>query len=165
MKHHVGQTGNGVAVYVNLIGSEASKQISQQPYLLGLITEALQQIKPRGQEVNVERDMGRNIGYSFVVRTSDTDSIFYAQILKDTTYTRFIKNGKPKSTSYLTLQLRLDSEDNEYELHNVYVGRLSPPRPGSTDETAESKTYWANHAFIVGNQTLQLRTVTKVCPY
>lgn len=165
MKHYVGQTNNGTDVYVDLIRSEAAKQIAQQPHLLGLVAEALQQITPQGTLVDIEHDMGRAIGYSFVIRTTDTDPIFYAQLLKEDTYTRFIKNGKPLATRHLTLHLRLNEESNEYELHDVWMGRLSPPRPGSAGETAESKSYWSNHAFILGNQPLQLRTVTKVCPY
>ena len=39
------------------------------------------------------------------------------------------------------------------------------PRPGSADETPESKPYWLNHALIFDNQPLQLQTLTKECPY
>ncbi len=164
MKHSIGQTGNGILVYVDLIKSQAAKHIAQQPRLLTLVAEALQQAEPHGVEANIECDMGRAVGYSFVVKTAGTDGIFYAQLLRDDTYFRFIKNRKPLPTQYLSMVLRQD-ESGAYELHDAWVGRLNPPRPGTTGETAESKSYWDTHAFILSNETLQLRTITKECPY
>ncbi len=164
MKHPIGQTRNGIAVYVDLIQSQAAKHIAQQPHLLGLVAEALQQTTLRGSDAKIEHDMGRVIGYNFIVKTTDSDTIFYAQLLRDDTYTRFVKNGKPLSTQYLSMVLHL-GEDGDYQLTDAWIGRLSPPRPGTADETAESKSYWASHAIILGNESLQLRTVTRACPY
>jgi len=164
VKHPIGQTRNGIAVYVDLIQSRAAKHIAQQPHLLGLIAEALRQTTLRGANAMIEHDMGRAIGYNFVVKTAPTDGVFYAQLLREDTYTRFVKNGKPLSTQYLSMVLHRNSDDS-YELNDAWIGRLSPARPGTADETAESKAYWADHAIILGNESLQLRTVTKVCPY
>jgi hypothetical protein len=164
MKHPIGHSRNGIAVHVDLIQSQAAKHISQQPHLLNLIAEALQQTSLSGPNPVVERDMGRPVGYNFVVKTSGTDTVFYAQVLRDDTYTRFIKNGKPNSTQYLSMLLHKNA-DNEYDLVDAWIGRLSPPRPGTSDENAESKPFWESHAIILGNESLQLRTVTKVCPY
>lgn len=164
MKHLIGQTRNGIAVYVDLIQSHAAKHIAQQPHLLNLLAEALQQTTVKSTNAQIEHDMGRPIGYNFVVKTTSSDGVFYAQLLRDDTYTRFVKNGKPLATQHLSMVLRQDKND-AYELHDAWIGRLSPPRPGTPDETAESKPYWADHAIILGNESLQLRTVTKVCPY
>lgn len=115
-------------------------------------------------EVSMEHDMSRPIGYSLIIETSDKDIIFYGRLLKDDVYTRFVKNGKPLSTRYITVTLLRDS-DNNYELSDVSIGRMRPPRPGSTDETAKSKAYWSNHAFILDDQPVQTQTVTRTCPY
>jgi hypothetical protein len=165
MKHPLGHSRNDIAVFVDLIQSEAAKHIAQQPHLLGLVREALQHASLRGPNVTIEHDMKRAIGYSFVVSTSDSDAVFYAQLVRDATYTRFVKNGEPLATQHLTLVLHRNEDDATYNLHDAWIGRLNPPRPGSTEETDESKTYWANHALILGNQPLQLRSVTKICPY
>lgn len=165
MKHPIGQTRNGKAVTVDLIHSKAAKHIAQQPHLLSLAAEVLQQTNLRGPRVTLEHDMGRAIGYNFVIRTTDSASIFYAQLLRDDIYTRFVKNGKPDATQHLSLILERNPDDGTYELHDAWIGRLSPPRPGSADETTESKPYWDNHALILSDQSLQLRTVTKTCPY
>jgi hypothetical protein len=164
MKHVITDTSNGIPVYVDLIHSQAAEHISSQPNLLGLVKEVLQQTTAKGDHVDIETDMGRGIGYSYVVTTSEKDSIVYAQLMRDDTYTRFVKNGTPLTTQFLSIQLRR-AEDGSYELHDTWVGPLTPPHPGSSDETSESKPYWADHAVVLGNQRLQVRSATKVCPY
>jgi hypothetical protein len=165
MRHHIGYSSNGIAVNVDLIRSEAAKHISREPHLLGLIVEVLQKTKLKGPEIAIEHDMGRTIGHDFIVPTQPTDNVFYAQLLHDNIYTRFVKNGKPSTTSCLAMRLHRDETGEEYQLDDVWIGRLTPPRPGSASETAESTDYWSTHAVVQGNQPMQLRTVTKVCPY
>lgn len=164
MKHPIGHTSNGTPVYVDLIHSDAAAHIAQQPHLLGLVKEVLRKTALHDSEINIEHDMGRTIGYDFVVSTTDNDVVFYARPLQDSIYARFVKNGKPVSAQHLALTLRRD-EEGSYELLDTWVGHLSPPRPGSVRETTESKPYWAKHAFVLDNQPIQSRTLTKVCPY
>ena len=164
MKHPITQARNGAQVYTDLIKSPAAAHIASQPSLLTLVKEVLERTNLTGPKVRMEHDMGRDIGYDFVAETSETDVIFYAQGLREDTFTRFVKNGKPQATHYLTVIL-LKDESGEYELRATWIGRLSPPTPGSNDETSESKTFWGNHAQIFDRQPVQLRTVTKVCPY
>lgn len=164
VKHLVGLTQNEVQVYVDLISSPAAKHIAQQPQLLTLAKEMLERVAVHGTEMNIEYDMKRTIGYSFVVATTEKDTILYGCLLKDDVYMRFVKNGKPLQAHYLTATLLQDSESN-YELFDVWIGRLSPPRPGSANETSASKQYWSNHAFVLDSQPLQARTVTRTCPY
>jgi hypothetical protein len=165
MVHLIGHAKNGIPVHVDLIGSSGARQIAQQPQLLTLMAEALKQTSLHGPRAVVERDMGRAIGYDFVVSTSESDTVFYCQTAQDDTYTRFIKNGKPAMTQFLTITLRRSTKSLAYDLLDVRVGRINPPRPGATDETPESRPYWANHAIVFGGQTLQPRTITKKCPY
>jgi hypothetical protein len=165
VNHPIAQTRNGIEVYVDLIHSEAAKHIAKQPHLLGFVEEMLRKTSCRGPKVVIEHDMGRVIGYNFVVSTSETDNIFYALNLHDDIYARFVKNGKPTTTQYLTAVLHRSEDGKSYELQDAWIGRLSPPRPGSVNESPDSRPYWANHAFVFDSQSLQLRTVTKVCPY
>jgi len=164
VKYLIGQTRNSAQVYVQLIGSQAGKHISRQPQLLSLAKEMLAAVTLQRQDIRLEYDMKRPIGYSFVIETTDKDVILYGRLLKDDLYTRFVKNGKPLSTRYLSVALSKGS-DNNYELSDIWIGRLTPPRPGSSDETTESKPFWSNHAFILDSQPIQLQTVTKTCPY
>jgi len=164
MKHPIAQTHNGAQVYIDLVKSQAAMHVSQKPHLLNLVKELVQQIKATTPEVNLEQDMGRVLGYSTVVETGDKDTILYAQLLHDDVYTRFTKNGKHAATQHLTVLLRRD-DNGEYELYDTWIGHIAPPRPGSKNETAESKSFWENHAVVFDGQPLQQRTITKVCPY
>jgi len=164
MKHPVGITANNIPVYVDLTRSQAAVHIAQQPHLLGLVKEALGRLTISDSTINVECDMGRTIGYSLVVKTTDKDAILYARLLHDDIYTRFVKNGKPVKTSYLTISLQKE-DSKAYILADTWIGRSNPPRPGSPHETAESRPYWADHAFVFDNQPIQVRTVIRQCPY
>lgn len=165
MRHPLGRSRNGFEVYVDLIQSKAARHIAKQPQLLGYIEEMLRKTDCRGADVVIEYDMGRIIGYDFVINTKDTDNVFYAQMLHDEIYTRFVKSGKPLTTQYLSVILHRSEYNAAYEVKDTWIGPLSPPRPGSANETAESRAYWATHAYILDTQPLQLRTVTKECPY
>lgn len=164
MKHYVGQTQNGLQVYAYLTGSKVSARLSRQPRLLTLAREMLAAVTLREPEICMEYNMQRQIGYDFTISTTDEDVVFYARLLKDDIYTRFVKNGEPLPTNYLTLTLLQDSDEN-YELSDLWIGHFMPPRPGSTDEVADSKLYWSRHAFILADQPLQTQTITKICPY
>ncbi len=164
MKHPIGFTKNGVEVYAYLTRSTIEKRLSRQPYLLTIAKEMLAEVTLNGPKIYIEHDMRRQIGYDFIISTTEKDTVFYAQLMKDKVYTRFVKVGEPIHTSYITATLQQD-DDNNYELSDIWIGRLMPPRPGSDDETAGSKPYWSNHAFILGDQALQTRSLTKICPY
>lgn len=164
MKHTIGLTHNNVTVYVDLIHSQAGNQIARSPYMLGLLRELIERTVINGKELQFDQDMGRPIGHESIVETSEADTIIYAQKLKDSTYTRFVKNGKPQQTQYVTLILRKDSDDS-YELLDTWIGRLTPPRPGSEHEIATSKPYWATHAYLLDGEPVQSKSITKVCPY
>jgi hypothetical protein len=165
MTHFVGNSKNKLPVHVDLINSNAAKRIAHHPYLLAVAAEALQHITLTKPIVNLEYDMGRNIGHDFVVETNASDNIFYVQLVRDRVYTRFIKNGTPLPTRYVSMTLARDQKSDPYHIQDVWVGRLAPPRPGSDEETPQSKTYWEGHAIVFGNEPIQSRTLTKTCPY
>ncbi len=164
MKHPITSTQNGTAVYVDLIKSPAALHIAQQPYLLGLIKELIRHRQVDGETLSIDHDMGRPVGNALVVETSDKDVVIYAQRVREDMYTRFVKNGSPKQSPYVSVILRRD-DDGEYELHDTWIGRLTPPRPGSGQETDDSLSYWQSHAYVYNHDAIQARTVTKVCPY
>lgn len=164
MKHPVGQSGNGVAITVDLIHSMAAKRISQQPHLLGYANEILQKQALKKSTVLIEHDMGYDVGYAPIVTTSDEDIVFYGQVLREAIYSRFVKKTKAEHTSFITISLERD-EDGSYQINDIWIGQFYPPRPGDENETAESLAYWQSHAFVFDNQSLQPRTVTKTSPY
>lgn len=163
--HFIGNTYNDIPVFVDLLTSDAAIHISQQPYLLTLAAEALRHATLTGAKINLEQDMGRTIGYDYVVETTAANVVFYAQLMQETIYTRFVKNGEPLHTNYLTMALSYDEADAHYDVSDIWIGRIRPPRPGSAQETPKGNLYWEGHAFVFENQRLQSRTLTKTRPY
>jgi len=163
--HFLCTTQDGIGVYVDLIHSEAAHSIARQPQLLEIVKEVLTRRTLTGNKVRIEHDMGRTLGYDYVVHTSDNSIVFYARLLHDSVYTRFVKNGRPTLTQYVAFTLHSRNSTNGYELREVKIGRMTPPRPGAPDEIPESRQYWDNHALIHDSQILQSRTMTKACPY
>jgi len=163
--HIVGYARNGMLVQIDLIRSAAAASISRQPHLLTLAAEALTRITLRKPEQIIEYDMGHDIGYDFVVKTVASHAVFYAKLVKDSTYTRFVKNVKPLTSTYLTLQLRQSADGSSYLLEEARIGHSVPPRPGSLEENDLSRPYWAEHAYIFDNPPVQPQTLTKECPY
>jgi hypothetical protein len=151
-------------VLVNLIDSAAAKHIARQPHLLGYAQDIVRSKALRKQSTTViEHDMGHPVGYTAVVATTDDDTVFYARLIKDTAYTRFVKKNEPQATQHITLLLHY-VEDGTYELDDIWIGHFYPPRPGTAEATDASESFWANHAFVFDNQSLQPRTISKVAP-
>ena len=151
-------------VYVNLISSQAGHYLSRRPHIIAIIQELLSGKRLRGPRVVIERDMGRDIGTTDVVATSDTDTIYYAQPLKSDVYSRFAKNRYPQSSSLLTIIVDKDSEGN-YEVTDTWIGSHHPAFPGDEHATEDSKSFWLTHALVQDAQAVQSKSITKTCPY
>lgn len=164
MIHPICTMKDGTEVYVDLIRSTAAQAIARQPQLVTLLKEALLSKKLLDPEFTLEYDVGRVIGQDLIVDALNEDAIFYAREIHNDAYTRFIKLSKPPATNYVSAVLRR-AANGHYELCDVRIGRLALPRPGSANETPDSRAYWERHAFVYNGQALQPRTVTKLRPY
>ena len=163
-KYVILEHGAGYKVYVNLISSSAGRYASRHPQVINLMKEALVTVKLSGAEVSVEKDMGRVIGNSDIVETTDKDTIYYAQPIKQTVFSRIARNRLPSPSRKLTVHLKRDKAGN-YEIINAWVGPSSPPFPGDKDEKSNSKAYWQTHALVQDAQKVQSQSITKTCPY
>ena len=163
-KFTIVESTNGHEIYVNLIVSPAGQYLSRHPHVINLIKEALTTAELSGSRVVVEQDMGRGIGTTDIIVTTDKDVIYYAQPVKTEVFSRFARNKFPQVCQTLTIIAEQDIEGN-YEIRDTWVGPFSPPFPGDELETAESKAYWETHALVQDAQPIQSKTITKVCPY
>ncbi len=163
-KYVIAESPNGYEIYVNLIASSAGQYLSRQPYVLNLIKEVLGSVKLTTPQVAIEHDMGRIIGNTDIVETSEKDTIFYAQPSKRKVFSRFAKNRFPSPSQHLTIILGQDADGN-YEIYDTWIGPCSPPFPGDEKANDKSKLYWQNHALVMDAQAVQSKTITKVCPY
>jgi hypothetical protein len=164
IKHPIANTRDGIAVYVDLIRSPASINISREPHIVALIKELLKSTGVTGKTVTLEVDFGRTIGNTDIVETTEKDHIVYAKRIKHDTFTRFVRRRIPLPTTFVTIILHKD-DDGDYELYDAWIGRKAPSMPGSDSETSESRNFWANHALIIEGQPLQTRTLTLTCPF
>ena len=151
-------------VYVNLISSPAGHYLSRRPHIIALIKELLAKKKLKGQRITLEADMGRDIGTTDVIVTSEKDTIYYARAVKSEVFSRFAKNRHPQASTKLTVILERDA-DGDYEVRDTWIGANHPAFPGGEYETAESKAYWRTHALVQDALAIQSKSITKDCPY
>jgi hypothetical protein len=155
---------DGHEVYVNLIDSSAGQYLSRQPYVLGLVKELSDSLKFENKSIFISRDMGRVIGNTEIIDTTEKDTIYYAKAYKKKVFSRFAKNRFPIRSSMLTVIFERDP-GGDYELLDTWIGPQCPPFPGDERETSSSKAYWESHALVHDAQIVQNKTVTKQCPY
>lgn len=158
------ETNNDYCIYINLISSPAGRYLSRRPHVIALVRELLANKKLHGRRVIVERDLGRNIGTTDIVSTSDSDNIYYAQPLKSEIYSRFAKNRYAQPSSLLTIIVVRDSDGN-YEVTDTWVGANHPAFPGDKYATIDSNDYWKTHALVQDAQIIQSKSITKTWPY
>ncbi len=163
-KFAISEPKNGHSIYVNLISSSAGRYLSRQPYVISLVKELLASKKLRGERMVIEQDMGRAIGMTDIVATSDKDTIYYAQPTKSEVFSRFAKNRYPQLSNTLTV-IALQDTDGNYEVTDIWIGPNCPAFPGDEYETLESKAYWQTHALVQDAQIIQSKSITKTCPY
>ena len=163
-KFFLDEQDTSYSIYVNPISSAAGKYLSRRPYLFAVVKELAVATTLHGKRVVVEKDMGREIGTTDVVPTSDDDTIYYALVSKSDVFMRFAKNRDPLASSILTVIFEQD-EKGDYEVSDTWIGSCRPPFPGEASETKKSKKFWQTHAFVHDSQAIQTKSVTKVCPF
>ncbi len=165
MSLHVGSSKNGRIVKVDLANSSAADTISRHPHLVTLAGEALRTITLNGERSVITYDMGHTLGYDFVIEVTKPETVFYAQLVKGTTYIPFTKIDKPISTQLITMTLLYRQDEGCYYLDDICMGVFKPPLPGTNGETPDSLPYWRTHAYIYGNQPIKVSTITRESPY
>jgi len=163
-RYPISESDKSYTVYVNLISSPAGHYLSRQPYVIALIKELLAKKQLQGKRIVIEQDLGRNIGMTDIVATSDKDTIYYAQPVRSEVFSRFAKNRLPQISNRLTIIAEQDADGN-YEVSNTWIGPNCPAFPGDEHETTDSKPFWQTHALVQDAQAIQSRSITKVCPY
>jgi hypothetical protein len=162
--HQVAKSANDKQVYADLISKPLANDVSNNPHLLRLAETVISLCHLEGAKVQLEYDMGHDIGRSDRVITTDMDIVFYARESKTAGYTRFVKNRQSKPTGCITINLIQDDVGN-YEVTNIWIGKTYPVTPDHAKAKANSQAYWSRHAVIYNGQPLVASTLTKTCPY
>lgn len=154
---------NGIAVYVDPIGSHAATHFNDSPGLESLVITFLRDTVLTGEKEHLEHNFHKPIGKTDLVETISADSIIYAKRLNRDNYSRFVLNKQASDSSTITVVLY--KKDDHYILYSAYVGLKVPSFPSSPTATAESIPFWKTHALVWGTQEVQPGTETSDWPW
>jgi hypothetical protein len=163
IREFIGQSRNGERVYIDPQETKVALHLAEAPQLRELITEVLEKVDLVGDNVAIEKDLGRTVGETTLVETDDNDEIIYAKRLQRDKYTRFVVNKMAQPTQFVTVILH--KTDEGYRLWSAWCGQLVPTSPGGDDEMPKSQGFWRNHALVYDETIIQLDTVTATCPW
>lgn len=163
MRQKIATSKNGHFVFLDDKITNVSLHIIETPNLIELVGEVLSSTDLTGDNVAIEKDIGRIAGKTSMVETNDDDEIVYAKRLHRGKFTRFVKNKSLMQTSFVTVILH--KTDDGYNLWSAWCGRLVPTSPGDKDEMPKSQGFWRNHALVYDENIVQLDTITATCPW
>lgn len=163
MKELVTFSRNQQPVYIDHDATKVALHIQETPLLLELVKEVIVGADLSGDNVAIEKDMGRTIGETTLVETTDGDTIVYAKRLGREKYTRFVIGKSAQATSYVTVILH--KVDDGYNLWSAWCGKLVPTSPGGDDEMPKSQGFWRNHALVYDEAIIQPGSITTACPW
>lgn len=141
------------------------------------IAEALSRVSADSRQyVEAEVDLGRNIGQTICVRTTDADDIVYAKRWRRKGLSRLVRNRHPESCTTVFLALKKADEDAErYILMTAFIGAKAEPEPWDDEyfsqqvdsAVARQKAikFWLNHALILQIEDVAPETITDKCPW
>lgn len=152
---HLCYSSNQVDIVFDPIESHAATHLEDTPELKRAVVEALSKTAVLGESMIFEHNLGRVIGKTDLVETTDEDEIIYAKRKNRQT---------PGDCSTVTIFLERQP-DQTYVLGSAWVGYLGPSFPGDENETRESRPYWNQHALVWGRQEIQSGTETTGCPW
>ncbi|MNR24954.1 hypothetical protein D3C85_1420710 [compost metagenome] len=127
--------------------------------MLELVKEAIEGVDIVGEdEILFEKDMGRIVGATSLVETTDIDEIVYAKRKERDKYSRFAKNRELTPTSYIVVCVR--KQGDEYTLWTAWCGRLLPK------EAYDPASHFSRtHALAYDEDLVRLGTITAVNPW
>lgn len=111
------------------------------------------------------------IGITSLVETDENSEIIYAKRKERNLYTRFVKNRKGSITSsFVVILNKSRNNDNDYFLVTMFPGKGAyrepeDPNISTKEELIQSLLFWENHALVFDESTINLETITPICPY
>lgn len=151
---YIGKLKNGKEVYDT---KDSRWQSAHKIVTPELLQEALGKIEiDDGQDLFVDSiDMGRVIGKTYCVQTTELDQVFKARRNGRVGETPTVINKAPADCSKLAIVLN-KNDNKSYILATTYIGEITPMEPwdqallelGDQQKIQESKEFWSNHALV-----------------
>lgn len=148
-----------------LVVDVANSHVATHGSVLPFLADALAMMSSDDQEVVIsELDMGRVVGESIRVATTDTDEIVYAQRPNRRGLTRFVKNRKPDPCSRVVVLVKRTT-GGAYVLLTAFIGTRCPAEPWDRNADKTSVPFWNKNALIWGAEEVIPGTETTKCPW
>jgi len=158
---HVERLGvslDGKPIFLDRSNTNVTYHLLETPDLLNLVREALSTIEVAdNDQVVVERDLGRIVGTTNLVETTDSDEIIYAKRIGRDAYSRFAKKRQPIPCRSIVVVLRRG--ESGYYLWTAMCAKLQPKEAWIDDSV-----YNQTHAMAYDESLVQLSTVTTSRP-
>lgn len=155
----LGFDAHGKVVFLDPANTNVEYHLLETPSLLDLVREVLPSIELTGDEqIVVEKDLGRVVGTTSLVETTDEDEIVYAKRIGRDSYSRFAKNRELTPCSSIVVVLR--KRDDKYYLWTAMCGKMLPE-----DAYDKDSKFNATHALVYDEKLIQVETLTESRPF
>lgn len=154
----LGVSANGTTVLLDYANTNVEYHLLETPHLLDLVSEVVPLItlSDEAQQV-IEYDMGRVVGTTNLVETTDADEIVYAKRIGRESYSRFAKSRQSEPCQSIVLVFR--QHQGYVYLWTAMCGRLLP------DEAyVFGSDFNRTHAMAYDEALVQLDTITTIDP-
>ncbi|MBP9738288.1 hypothetical protein KBD20_01225 [Candidatus Saccharibacteria bacterium] len=156
MPELLGTSKNGCNVFTDIETTNIKLHILENPGLLSLVKEVIERSNVSGPNVGIECNLGRVVGQTSCVKTSDTDEIVFAKRKQRDSYSRFVKNRRLEDTSIVSVVLF--QKDYGYLVWSAWCGALVPTSPDSEGKMKTSEGFWDSHALVYDPGVIQIKT-------
>jgi hypothetical protein len=161
------RSANGFDIIYRPQHSHTAAHFKDAPGLREIVSECLSSQELDGEIVAKDINMGRTIGETNVVETTEADEIVYAirAKRKDQGYVPFTKSQTSHPSSLLSVYL-VRKNANSYELLSTWIGEYDSPNfPQMENATIDSMPFWRRHAFVWGSQEIIAGSERMDCPW
>lgn len=145
-KQFLCKSANGIDVFIDPNSTNIGVHTVENPELMDLVKEGLSQSMVSGENVALEIDMGRIIGITNCIETTEDDEVIFARRIGRTSYSRFVKNREPEETNILAIILH--KKLRGYNLWSAWCGKLVPTKRDITGKMRTIEGFWDNHALV-----------------
>lgn len=150
---YIGELPNGMEVY-DKSPEESHWKTAHKAVTPELLNEALSKIQTQDKLFIGAIDMGRIIGKTYCVPTTNLDEVLMARRYGRAGETPTVFNKPPVDCSKLVVILK--KEDDKYVLQTTYIGELAPLEPwdpvllneGNLGKIKEAEDFWRTHALV-----------------
>lgn len=156
------ESANGMDVYVDVPNTNIGLHIIENPNLVELVKEVVEQSQIEGKKVALEVDLGRVVGSTSMVEINEEDEVVYAKRLDRDKYSKFAKKRELVQTSKVVVILF--QEEYGYLVWSAWCGELLPLEPDGQGGSRTSREFDKSHALVYDPKIIQPGTETTKNP-